>query len=89
MEWKDNHDVVLGREILVAKPYHFKVRTVESGGCCGNIADCLNERQIPKFKVTKRASWDRYKILTDKYKKKMREEEKASGIEVEPQSELD
>ena len=42
-------------------------------------------------KVTKRAFRDRYKILTDKYKKKMREKEKekASGIEVEPQSELD
>ena len=51
----------------------------------------MNECQISKFKVTKRAFRDRYKILTDKYKKKMREKEKekASGNEVEPQSELD
>ena len=48
---------------------------LKSGGCCGNIADRWNECQIPKFKVTKRAICDRYKILTDKYKKKMREEE--------------
>ena len=64
----------LCREILVAKLYQFKARTVESGGCWGNIADRLNVCQIPTFKVTKRAVRDRYKILTDKYKKKMREE---------------
>ena len=62
------------REILVAKLYQLKVRTVESGGYWENIADRLNECQIPTIKVTKRAVRDRYKILTDKYKKKMREE---------------
>ena len=54
----------------MAKPCQFKARTVESGGCCGNIADRLNECQIPKFKVTKRAVHNHFQILTDKYKKK-------------------
>ena len=67
----------LCREILVAKLYQFKAEIVVGdccGGCWGNIADRLNECQIPTFKVTKRAVRDRYKIPTDKYKKKMREE---------------
>ena len=89
MEWKYDHDVVFCREILGTKPYQFKAWTVESGGCWGNIADHLNECQNSQFKVTKRAFCDHYKILTDKYKKKMREKGKASGIEVESQSELD
>ena len=49
----------------------------------------MNECQIPKFKIIKRAVRDRYKILSDEYKNKMREEVKASGIEVKPQSELE
>ena len=72
----------------MAKPYQFKARTVERGSCRGNIADRLNECQIPKFKITECAVCDRCKILTDKYKKKMKQEEKAPGIEVDPQSEL-
>ena len=88
MEWNDDHDVILCGEILVAKPYQFKARTVKKGGCRGNIADRLNECQIPKFKITECAVCDRCKILTDKYKKKMKQEEKAPGIEVDPQSEL-
>ena len=49
----------------------------------------MNECQNSQFKVTKRAFCDHYKILTAKYKKKMREKGKASDIEVESQSELD
>ena len=89
MEWNDDHDVILCGEILVANPYQFKARTVERGGCRGNIADRLNECQIPKFKITECAVCNRCKILTDKYKKKMKQEEKALGIEVDPQSELE
>ena len=36
----------------MAKPYQFKARTVERGGCRGNIADRLKGCQIPKFKIT-------------------------------------
>ena len=47
------------------------------------IADNLSSYSSPKFSVTKRAVRDRYGIISDKYKKKIRAEERASGIQVD------
>ena len=72
-----------------SRPYQFKDRTTERGRVWDEIAERLNGSEAPVFRVTKRSVRDRYKLLIDKYKRKMRNEEKASGIEVEPLSELD
>ena len=52
------------------------------------LADHLNCIPEPKFKVSKRAVRERFTLLAEKFKKKMKAEEKASGIDTE-MSELD
>ena len=48
------------------------------------IASSLNSIQAPKFRVTTRSVRDRYTLLTARKAEQLREEEKASGIEVTP-----
>ena len=39
--------------------------------------------EIPRFKVTKRSVRERYTLLIEKLKKKIKDEEKASGIKTD------
>lgn len=89
MEWKEEHDVLLCREILVSQPFKFKERTVERGKIWDEIANRLNNCQTLNFRVNKRSVRERFKLIKEKFKRKIQEEEKASGIDVEPASELD
>ena len=45
------------------------------------IANNLNGLELPRFKVSTRAVTERYTLLSEKFKAKMKDEEKASGIE--------
>lgn len=83
MDWTENHDVVLCREILVTDPFQSKQRTVQRGKLWQSIADHLNDGVELKFKVSKRGVRERYALLAEKFKKKTRNEEKASGIDTE------
>lgn len=83
-----DHDVIMCREVLVSEPFNFKPRSPERGKVWEKIAQELNAIEKPKFRVTARAVRDRYSLLITKHAQKLREEEKASGIEVET-SELD
>ena len=38
IEWKEEHDVLLCREILVSQPFKFRDRTVEGGKIWDEIA---------------------------------------------------
>ena len=89
MEWKEEHDLLLCREILVSQPFKFKERTVERGKIWDEIANRLNNCQTLKFRVNKRSVRERFKLIKEKFKRKIQEEEKASGIDVEPVSELE
>ena len=84
MEWKEEHDVLLCREILVSQPFKFNERTVERGKIWDEIGNRLNNCQTSKFRVTKRSVRERFKLIKEKFKRKIQEEEKASGIDVEP-----
>ena len=77
------------REVIVCEPYNFKIGSPERGQVWDNVAAHLNSLQQPKFRVTARAFRDRYTLLTSRQKQKLRDEEKASGIEVPEQTELD
>ncbi|CAH3030579.1 unnamed protein product [Porites evermanni] len=33
MEWTEEHDIQLAREVLLSEPFRFKPRTVEHGKC--------------------------------------------------------
>ena len=89
MEWKGEHDILLCREILLSQPFKFKERTVERGKIRDEIANRLNNCPTLKFLVNKRSVRERFKLIKENMKRKIQEEEKASGIDVEPASELE
>ena len=75
--------------MLTAEPYKCKNRSRESGQAWDLIAANLNSVHAPCFRVSQKSVRDRARILLKNFKLKIREEEKASGIEVEELSELD
>ena len=85
MEWTNNHDIALAREVLLLEPYRQKARTVERGKVWQKVSDNLNLHTILRFLVTKRRH---LKLLLDKYCTRMQKERRDSGVEVE-ETELD
>ena len=81
--------MLLAREMLTVEPYKCKNRSRESGQAWDLIAANLNSVHAPRFRVGQKSVRDRARILLKNFKLKIREEEKASGIEVEELSELD
>ena len=88
MDWTNEHDVLLCREVIVNDPYEFKSGSRERGQCLDKIADILNAIQNPWFKVDQRSIRDRLKKLLQAFVAKKTAEDKASGINPE-YSELD
>lgn len=83
MDWTNEHDLCLCQEILVLEPFKVKKGSVARGQIWDNIAKNLNSLKVPKFKVNKRGVRERYTLLVDKFKDKMREEELGSGMETD------
>ena len=71
MEWTQYHDLVLSRELLVINPFQ-----------ADQAAENLAKTTRPAFKklLDKRAVQERYRLLTEKFKKRMAKERKESGI---------
>ena len=88
-KWSKDHDVLLARESLVCEPFKFKSRSRESGQAWEVITKNLNAIEVPRFRVSERAVRDRAKRMLKNYTFKIREEERASGIEVPELTELD
>ena len=83
MEWTEDHDHSLCQEILALEPFKAKKGSIARGQIWDEIASNLNSLENPRFKVTKRSVRERYTLLIEKLKKKLKEEEKASGIETD------
>ena len=83
MLWTKNHDILLCREILVEEPYKFKHGSRERGHCWDTIANNLNSMKEENFIVDQRSVRDRFTKLEKLHKRKMAEEQKASGISPE------
>ena len=83
MEWTEQHDNILCQEILVLEPFKAKKGSIARGQIWDKIANNLNSLQHPQFRVTKRSVRERYTLLSDKFRAKMRDEEKASGIDID------
>ena len=81
MEWTEEHDNCLCQDILVLEPFKYKKGSIPRGQICEKIANNLNGLKLPRFKVSKRAIRERYTLLSKKFKAKIKDEEKASGIE--------
>ena len=89
MEWTEKHDRYLCDEILILEPFRCKKGSPARGQIWEKIASNLNELQLPQFKVTTRAVRERYTLICEKFKTKMRREQRASGIEVPELSEVE
>ena len=86
MEWTEQKDVMLAREILLCEPFQYRVGSKERGSVWSQIATNLNTH--PGFTVSQRAVRDHYGILEKKAKKRKHEIENGTGISPED-SELD
>lgn len=90
MVWTDDKDKMLLREILTVDPFTgTKKGTIQRGKKWSVIADNLCSSKDENFKVDQRAVRDRYNLLSQRFKKKMRDEEKASGISVPDLTEME
>ena len=89
MTWTEEHDTLLCREILVEEPFSYRHGSRERGKCWDRIAEFLNKIELPKFSVDQRAVRDRYVKLEKAFKRKTREELRASGIAPDEPTELD
>lgn len=76
MEWSEEHDIILLREMISREIFSFKKGSPDRGKTWESIKE-------------KRGVRDRWNILQGKFLKRMREEEAASGIECEELSEKD
>ena len=88
MKWSEAHGVHFLKEMTLYQPWLHKKGTTERGEIWANFATCLGAHTELTFRVTQRSIRDRYILLERRYKKKIAEEEKASGISPEP-TELD
>ena len=86
MEWTDQHDVLLLREMIVSDVFSFTKGSVSRENVWDSIAKKLNKIDSPQFRIKdksdKREDRERWELLRRKFKSKNREEEAASGIAV-------
>lgn len=88
MEWTNEHDLIFLREMLASDVFHSRKGSPERGKIWDEITERLNSTQAVSFRIKdKRGTRDRWNLLQSKFKKKRREEQGASGIEVEEPNE--
>ena len=84
MEWTDDHDKILLREIIATDLFLYKKGSPDRGKIWETIVERLNKVDQPKFTIKeKRAVRDRWNLLQAKFKRKQQEELAASGIDCE------
>ena len=88
MKWTKEHDVLLGKEVMLFELWKYKLGSRERGNCLDRIAESLNQLQEPFLNVSQTSIRDRLKILERDFKRKDRFERNASGISPE-KSEID
>ena len=84
MEWIDDHDILLLREMIASELFQFKKGSPDRGKIWESIQERLNKLDNPKFVIKeKRGVRDRWNLLQAKFKRMQREELQASGIDCE------
>ena len=85
MCWTDRHDVILCREILKHNPFQYKKSSIQRGQVWNDIAERLVAVDEVRFKsdLDRRGVRDRYNLLANKLRRKLKDERKASGIETD------
>ena len=80
MLWTEDHDVLLWGEVIAADPFEVKKGPVQRSTKWAQVGSSLSEVQVPHFKVDKRSVTDRYNLLTDSLRQKLKWEAKVSSI---------
>lgn len=80
MVWTGDHEEILLREILIYEPFNHKLGTSPRGEAWKMIAETLNGLDCPKFSVNHRSVREKYSAMEKIHKKKMADEERASGV---------
>jgi len=84
MEWTDDHDILLLREMIASELFQFKKGIPDRGKIWESIQERLNKLDNPKFTIKeKRGIRDRWNLLQAKFKCMQQEELQASGIDCE------
>lgn len=81
MVWTDKHNETFVVEMYLHEPWKYKKGSKERGNVWDMISDSLNSNDHPKFAVCLKSVRDHYNHLEKEQKRKIREEEKASGID--------
>ena len=89
MFWTRDHDLILCREVINLNPYASKKGSTQRSSVWEKVAATLNNCAYPVFNVDKRSVRDHVGILQNRHKKKLRAEEKASGITPDEPTELE
>ena len=81
MEWTDEHDILLLREMIASELFQFKKGSPDRGKIWESIHERLNKLDNPKFMIKeKRDVRDRWNLLQTKFKRTQREELRASAL---------
>ena len=80
MIWTEQHNDMLIREMYLFEPWKYKKGSPQRGNVWEQISASLNDLDDPKFDVTQKSIRDHYNLLEKQQKKRLRDEEKASGI---------
>ena len=85
MFWTDRHDVILCREILIHNPFQYKNSSIQGGQVWNDIAEGLVAVDEVRFEsdLDRRGVRDRYNLLANKLRRKLKDERKASGIKTD------
>ena len=84
MEWTEQHVLVFLREMVASDIFYYKKGSPDRVRIWEGIQQRLNSVERPKVVLKdKRAVRDRWNLLQSKFRKRIADEEKASGIDVE------
>ena len=72
MEWTEDHDLCLSQEIISLEPFKAKKGSIARGNIWDQIANNLNSLKIRRYRVSKRSVRERYTLLIEKLKKKLK-----------------
>ena len=84
MEWTDEHDILLLRQMIASELFQFKKGSPDRGKIWESIHERLNKLDNPKFMIKEKSGVrDRWNLVQTKFKSIQREELRPSGIDCE------
>lgn len=79
--WKENHNILLLKEVISLEPYKFNKGSKERGQAWDKIAKNLNSIPNSGLNTTQRGVRTQYEKLMDEFHKKENKDKAASGID--------